>query len=326
MKTVTIRYSLSSAGQKASILSGGDGASEQTVTVEQDSPDFARALEPATVDSKGQATLDLTRSYAWPDHAYHAFDAPASASEILDAIQAVQEAFATKEADRQAERREKTLAVLRDRRITTTHKRDETEGAYYQITIPDWPYDSDSTVVESPESLAWRAELTAANEAAHLAWMAQRQADREAKAKAEAEAKATETARRAELGLRPGDDDYEIEEGALSQVPVWESHRRGKNWMAVIDRLDPKSPGGVARSFAEKAKGSFYYVLPPLSIGDAVEFGADYYTGSGKPSRDRWYGYVVRLDPDRLVLHKCSSAATALKAGAAYRESVAVTS
>jgi hypothetical protein len=33
-KTATVTYSLSSAGQKAILLSGGDGAATQTLTVE----------------------------------------------------------------------------------------------------------------------------------------------------------------------------------------------------------------------------------------------------------------------------------------------------
>ena len=32
---------------------------------------------------------------------------------------------------------------------------------------------------------------------------------------------------------------------------------------------------------------------PTLNVGEAVEFGADYYTGSGKKSAKRWYGFIL---------------------------------
>ena len=50
----TITYRLSSAGQKASILSGGNGKNEQTITVERDHPEFARVLARATVNPTGR--------------------------------------------------------------------------------------------------------------------------------------------------------------------------------------------------------------------------------------------------------------------------------
>ena len=64
--------------------------------------------------------------------------------------------------------------------------------------------------------------------------------------------------------------NYAIEFGALSECPVWESHKRGKNWCAAITP-DPKSPGGLARDFWEKAKGDYYYLVPtaPIAPGPA---------------------------------------------------------
>lgn len=92
-----------------------------------------------------------------------------------------------------------------------------------------------------------------------------------------------------------------VEDGALTQVPVYETHRRGKNWLAVI-APDPKSPGGLKRTFVERAKGSYYYMADTLKPGDPVEFGADYYTGSGHKQVCRWYGVVVDVRPDAVVL------------------------
>ena len=109
-----------------------------------------------------------------------------------------------------------------------------------------------------------------------------------------------------------------IENGALQEVPVWESHRRGQNWLAVID-LDPTAPGGLRRRFATKAHGDYYYMLPDLQIGDAIEFGADYYTTSGRKRAKRWYGVVTGLSPEYVELLHCESARKACEVAKDYR-------
>lgn len=43
-----------------------------------------------------------------------------------------------------------------------------------------------------------------------------------------------------------GTRTYRVEAGALVDVPVWEGHLRGKNWLAVIER-DPLCPRSQAR-------------------------------------------------------------------------------
>lgn len=57
MKKATIKYNLSAAGQKASILAGGDGAQTQTLETEV-TPEL---LEVAYVSWNGAVVLDLTR-------------------------------------------------------------------------------------------------------------------------------------------------------------------------------------------------------------------------------------------------------------------------
>lgn len=84
-----------------------------------------------------------------------------------------------------------------------------------------------------------------------------------------------------------------VEQGALKTVPCYETHKRGKNWAATVTK-DPRSPGGLARTFWPRARGEWYYMVPAdLQTGDVVEFGADYYKCSGRPSRTRVYGVVV---------------------------------
>ncbi len=117
-----------------------------------------------------------------------------------------------------------------------------------------------------------------------------------------------------------------IEYGALSELPVrdgrvlWESHPRGKNWLATI-APDPKSPNGLARKFLDKAKGDYFYLLPPgaLRVGEAIEIGADYYTGGGSPQRRRWYGVVSEIGPDHVDLIEYPTPAKAMAAGQAIR-------
>jgi hypothetical protein len=94
---------------------------------------------------------------------------------------------------------------------------------------------------------------------------------------------------------------YRIELGALTEVPVWEYHKRGKNWCAVITR-DPKSPGGLGRQFLKFAYGEYFYLLDGLEVGVPVEFGADYYSSGGVKRANRRYGRVVEITDSELVL------------------------
>jgi hypothetical protein len=263
------------------------------------------------------------------------FDAPATAAQLLATLaakrQELADEFAAADAAREAERREAALTVLRERRTTCVRReqaRAVGEGlevwGYADVLAPYWPYQAPADVTESPEALAWLAELEAANATAPeraqkaaqeaLVLKLREKAEREAR---EQEAARLEAERRAELGLADGDVDLAVEDGALTEVPAncWESHSRGKNWAATVSP-HPASPGGLARSFWAKAKGSSYYLLPSgLVPGDAVEFGADYYSGRGGKSPRRWYGFVVRVEPDMLVLRKAAGGKTAYKAG-----------
>jgi len=104
----------------------------------------------------------------------------------------------------------------------------------------------------------------------------------------------------------------EIKDGALFEVPIYEENKRGKNWMAIITP-DPKSPGGLARKFCNKANGVYYYMIDGLEVGNAVEFGADYYTGSGRKQAGRWYGIIKTITDDEMILIHCSNSSEAIK-------------
>lgn len=105
---------------------------------------------------------------------------------------------------------------------------------------------------------------------------------------------------------------FAVAYGALTQVPVYESHKRGKNWMAVI-APDPRSPGGLARTFLPHARGEYYYLIEALKPGDVVEFGADYYTSSGRKSAARWYGVVRNVTEDKVEIEQAPTATQAFK-------------
>lgn len=101
-----------------------------------------------------------------------------------------------------------------------------------------------------------------------------------------------------------------VEMGALLDVPIYEPHKRGKNWLAVIE-LDPASPGGLKRRFFPRARGEYYYFIEPGTY--AVEFGADYYSSSYKKHPNRVYGVLVwDGKSDTAEFHECPSAREAI--------------
>ena len=104
-----------------------------------------------------------------------------------------------------------------------------------------------------------------------------------------------------------------VQDGALVEAPVWESHTRGKNWAAVIS-ADPRAPGGLARVFLERARGKYLYIISSLAVGQPVEFGADYYSTSRRQSRLRWYGVVRAVSNDAIELEKFPTSAKAIAA------------
>ena len=121
---------------------------------------------------------------------------------------------------------------------------------------------------------------------------------------------------RASLGLQDGDEDYTIED-VLIEVPIWRPGKTAKNWLALI-AIDPLQSGGLDRQFARKAKGDDYlYIVPDWHPGDAVEFGAD-----SRNERCRWYGYVVRIGEDHVVLHKCLDGKAAVRKGKVFAATI----
>ncbi len=86
-----------------------------------------------------------------------------------------------------------------------------------------------------------------------------------------------------------------IEDGTIPHT-CFEPHRRGKNWVAVVVK-NLQAPGGLERRFLKKASGRNYVLPTDIKVGDCLEFGGDYYTASGRPSRNREYYRVVGIEP-----------------------------
>jgi len=87
----------------------------------------------------------------------------------------------------------------------------------------------------------------------------------------------------------------------MVEVPAYETHARGTNWLAKISP-NPSAPGGLDRDFVERARGKYYYMITDLKPGTPIEFGADYTSSGGKRHPSRWYGVVVRVGDDAIDL------------------------
>ncbi len=331
MTQMIVHFQLGSAGQKSALLAGLSGATQQTLAVSPSEPEFAPLLEFATINAAGVPILPRQwRADFAPDFDPE-WDHVPTAGEILANLLARRERKSVARAAEREQATAATLAVLTGR--TTRTATDHVEGVPFDYHVADWPYQRDESVVASPEAVTWVAELATTRDAIREQTRAAALAEQAArKAAAEQEAAAKEERRlalRAARGLEDGDVSLRVENGALAQVPAgcWESHPRGKNWLALI-AVSPLSPGGLARTFAIKAKGEWCYLVPDWVPGTAVEFGADYYSGRGRKSPTRWYGYYVRSGQDAdgveyVVLHQCGTGKDACKEGAAYAQSPA---
>lgn len=311
MKAI-IKFFLSEAGRKASLLAGGSGAASQSVEVAREDPSFAAVVEQATVSTSGDVVLDTTTIMS--------YDRVPGVDELLAARIAYEAKGAAIKAANAEALRQRTLEVLtrRETRVTNDHTvADEVGRGTWRWEQPAWPYGADAGVMASPEAVAWVASLEEAKakslEGAKMAAAADRVAKEGAAAAKEAF--------RESLGLHAGDRAFRIERGALAEVPAWESHARGSNWMAVV-QIDPSKPGGLDRAFAAKAKGDYFYLTPRLEVGDAIEFGADYRTGGNKKSSRRWFGYYLRTaevaGTTYLVLHEEPDGKSAVENGVAH--------
>lgn len=129
---------------------------------------------------------------------------------------------------------------------------------------------------------------------AHAATLeAQRQQEEAKKKKIKEEKKQRE--------IKPPTYTLNLSEDATTNNPIeWLE----KNWACIILARDPHAPGGLQRSFFEKARGNnFFFIIPPgtLDEGMMLEF------GSTKGSRTLKKHFVVLEVLDtKIVLAECT--------------------
>ena len=102
-----------------------------------------------------------------------------------------------------------------------------------------------------------------------------------------------------------------IANNALLEAPKFETHKRGKNWMAVID-IDATAPVGLGRDFLPRGRGECLYIVEKVDVFDPIEFGADYMSGTGRKYTSRWYGIVVAKTDGVLLIEECETGAKAV--------------
>lgn len=98
-----------------------------------------------------------------------------------------------------------------------------------------------------------------------------------------------------------------IETDAIT-TPIYETHKRGKNWLAI---LNGKNSVHVEMDFLRMSYRTVD--TSDLKIGDAIEVGADYISGGGirNPCR-KWY-VVKNIDSTGIECIPCTSRADAMK-------------
>lgn len=85
-----------------------------------------------------------------------------------------------------------------------------------------------------------------------------------------------------------------------SDVGVYETHNRGKNWVAVVE-ADRNAPGGLARDFLGRGRGE-KVEADEIEAGDQLEVAGDYYTMKGRKSPSRSYVRVLAVEDDRMLV------------------------
>lgn len=122
-----------------------------------------------------------------------------------------------------------------------------------------------------------------------------------------AEAKIAEAERQRWLPLK-----LPVVNRGLLEVPIQDDHRRTKKWAAILE-VDPLSPGGFSRKWFNYGRGSVRYLVPAiLQPGMVIEFAADHLSWAGNRDENRWYGYVIEVTEEYLLLQPCKNVVKAV--------------
>lgn len=113
------------------------------------------------------------------------------------------------------------------------------------------------------------------------------------------------------MGKKPTVHQLSVANHALLESPIYESHDRGRNWLAVID-VSPTMPSGLSRQWMPQGRGECFYIIEQLKLFDPVEFGADYVTVGGRKHYKRLYGVVVAITDGYIRVEECETGAKAV--------------
>ena len=106
-------------------------------------------------------------------------------------------------------------------------------------------------------------------------------------------------------------DDFELD-GRSIENPVFCSHRRGRNWAAVVSG---KNAANAQRNFL-KAVGRTVD-LSQVAVGDVVEFGGDYISSGGIRRPNRCWWLIVKISDEVVSVDPFESLAAAMRAARA---------
>jgi hypothetical protein len=98
-------------------------------------------------------------------------------------------------------------------------------------------------------------------------------------------------------------------DGESIEAPVFESHKRGKNWSCYFTG---KNAANADRHFLPR-RGKVIDISR-LSRGMPFEIAGDYTSSGGTPHPMRWIGVVVERTDDLLIVDKYASVAKAMSA------------
>lgn len=85
--------------------------------------------------------------------------------------------------------------------------------------------------------------------------------------------------------------------------PVYDDHRRARNWVAIVES-DKREPGGLRRTFLKKASGRRVHASE-IQEGHWLEFAGDRLSASGNRYEDRAYCRVLSITNTKLVVSWC---------------------
>lgn len=91
-----------------------------------------------------------------------------------------------------------------------------------------------------------------------------------------------------------------IVDGCIESIN-FETHKRGKNWVAIVTS-NKTCPGGLEREFLDHGSKGWYKIPDAIKVGDVLEFGGDYYSGSGHKNPSREYVKVLAKAPRLMVV------------------------